>query len=248
MIVVSVLGRKGGVGKTLISNTLAYGLGEIGYPVVLLKTDVRGMLPPQSAPGRPYWMLGIGGTPEEAAKQMWGAFNQTKKIPQSILIVDGGANRRAVDHLVVSLSQMVIIPVYPGPEDIEVAEADFKEFRQAIDKSGETEKPQLFQVLNRWPGDKRRKDSLFANQWVTDYLERSQGRRLSTVIPDMPSAMNLAYFEREDVPVPVRVNARLLASEVREKGDFHEPPNFPNIDEEVDEAVEQGKVPEENLA
>lgn len=193
MKVISVLGRKGGSGKTLVSHFISLGFGRLGYDVVMLQTDVRTERPQEMIQDRPYWLTSIVGDPSTDKKIMRDAYVKTERIPNSVLVVDGGANRRNVDFFIADTSHLILIPVGTSGEDIAVASADYDEISEHIAKSGG--KASIFFVLNRWPGEARKQEVLLKRKWVSNFLERDEGKRFPIPIPDMQSLSDITSGE-----------------------------------------------------
>lgn len=194
MKVISCLGRKGGSGKTMIAHLLAHGLSK-GYGVFanLVMTDVREASPINFSDGREYYISAIKNrNVKEDAVALEKIFEQTAKIPDSILIIDGGANRAAVDASFARYSDMILIPAGTGVEDLEVAENDYWNLKEVID--GHEQQTDIFIIRNRWPGAKQRQDLISRKPWINRFLQRTQsaGMLFPDFVPDMPSLLDMA--------------------------------------------------------
>lgn len=209
MKVISVLGRKGGSGKTLVSHFISLGFGRLGYDVVMLQTDVRTERPQEYLQDRPYWLTSIAGDPSTDQKIMRDAYVRTERIPNSILVVDGGANRRNVDFFIAETSHLVLIPVGTSAEDIGVATSDYDEISDHLEKVGSS--AGVYFVLNRWPGEARRQEVILKRKWVMNFIKDDESRRFPIPIPDMPSLSDITYGEP---PFPVSPQMTKRAVEV----------------------------------
>jgi len=207
MKVISVLGRKGGSGKTLVSHYLSLGLGRMGYDVIMLQTDVRTARPQEYIKDRPYWLVSIHGDPSTDLNLMRDVYARANRIPNSVLIVDGGANRRNVDLFVAGTSHLVLIPVGVSAEDIAVATADYDEIASHLEANNGI--AEVYFILNRWPGEMRKQDVLLKRKWVSDFLNQDESRRFPISIPDMPSLMDIT-FDMPPYPVSPQMTKRAI--------------------------------------
>lgn len=217
MKVIACLGRKGGGGKTACSHILAMAFGLAGWKPVLVQTDLRTALPPLNAPGRPYWLFGLNtaAEPEKAAESMAQVFERAKKTEGSVVILDGGANRDAVDEGLARRADLVLIPVADGPEDFEVAEADRKRFEALLRKRGGGGTPVQL-LLNRWPGRRAEMEAFEREDYVRDFMQRTEGVRLRTVVPRLKSAKALLDHASPESGHALRKVGRTLLDEVVE--------------------------------
>jgi len=209
--VISVLGRKGGSGKTLVSHFISLGLGRMGFDVVMLQTDVRTERPPELIQDRPYWLTSIVGDPTTDKKIMRDAYVRTERIPNSVLVVDGGANRRNVDFFIAETSHLILIPVGTSAEDISVATADFEEISDHLARAGRT--PWVYFILNRWPGEARKQEVVLKRRWVSNFLGSSDAKRFPVPIPDMQSLSDITCGE---APFPASPQLTKRAVEIAE--------------------------------
>jgi cellulose biosynthesis protein BcsQ len=229
MITIAIIGRKGGSGKSTTSHLLAYGLGMMGYPVMMTQTDVRTRTPPTDIlQGRPYMLSGIRHDARDSAEQLSSIIERTARIPGSVLVIDGGANRRNIDLAVSEISNFVIIPAATGPEDLQVAEADMAEI--AAHLGMRNRKIPVAYILNRWPGVKRRLEMLFARDYVKQFLDATSKQRMETVIPDLTSMIDLGLDEDVKAQVAVRRAASMLAEEVKSIVKMPPPPDDSEVD------------------
>lgn len=210
MKVIAVLGRKGGGGKTACSHLLSLAFGLAGYKPVLIQTDLRGSTPPMSAPGRPYWLFGLDASqPEQSSRTMKQVFDRAQKTQGSIVVLDGGANRDAIDEGLAKRSNLVIIPVADGPEDLEVGADD----RQHMEDLLKGQVPVRI-LLNRWPGRKAELEPFLKDEYVVDFMARTEGLRLATMVPRLRSAKALLDHSNPESGPNVRKVGRQLLEEV----------------------------------
>lgn len=214
MKVVAFLGRKGGGGKTACSHILAMAFGLAGWKPVLIQTDLRTAVPPLAAPGRPYWLFALNTAvaPEQAAASMAQIFERARKVEKGVVILDGGANRDAVDEGLARRADLVVCPVADGPEDFEVAVADRDRFEAHLRSHGRRAPVML--LLNRWPGRKAELDAFVREDYVSEFLACTDGHRMSTVVPRMKSAKALLDHTSPGSGPAIRRVGRALAEEV----------------------------------
>lgn len=109
---VLISGRKGGIGKTTLSHSLAIGAAWVGIRAYVMHTDER---PPLKVNGRPYSYYDARGL-KILAKLMKAALNK-----DGLFIIDSGGNRPDFDKFVVRGVDLAIIPVTPDPEAVAMA-------------------------------------------------------------------------------------------------------------------------------
>lgn len=109
---VLIVSTKGGVGKTSLSHLLAIGAAWKNTPAYLMHTDNRD---PIAVQGRPY-MYYDARDPETLTRLMEAAINQ-----DGLCIIDSGGNRPDFDKWIASSVDLVLIPVTPDPEAVEMA-------------------------------------------------------------------------------------------------------------------------------
>jgi hypothetical protein len=225
MKVISILGKKGGSGKTLLSHYLAHGLASgLGVETVVLQTDVRTERPVEMVDTREYIIQSIK---NESFDKDWEFILKTyvkleQRTPSPALIIDGGANRSSLDLKLALLSDVVFIPTGFSKEDIAVAEADFwalsraiKENRaKALEKGMEPHKDtRIFLLRNRWPGTQSKLDAILSKPWIEQFL--MQYDKLDVLFPkfiaDMQSLMDIAVTDDPKHTPRINGSARAFA-------------------------------------
>jgi hypothetical protein len=201
MRTVAILSRKGGSGKSTLSYFLAHGMAhgvadKIGSDVwtVLLRTDNRTRRPSDINSKRRYMVSSVPGD-ETDKEHIERVVRMTSEIPESFLVMDGGANRRNYDYAACAIADIVLIPVGCSEEDLETADADYEDFLKFI--ATHERQTEIYFVRNKWPGVQRKYDSLMTKPWIQRYIPRweEQGILFPHIIPDMPSLMDLANPE-----------------------------------------------------
>jgi hypothetical protein len=130
--IISIIGNKGGTGKTTLSHMLAHGLGLFGCHAVSVLTDTyrdklsklhRGYLPFDAR------------APEnldKAAAKLAAADNW-------IGVLDGGGNRPEMDQKLAEMADLVLLPFRDSHEDIRVVARDLERF------------PNAYALPSQWP-------------------------------------------------------------------------------------------------
>lgn len=125
MKVISILGSKGGCGKTTLSHMLCYGLGLLGHRAAFVMTDIGREPPPQGK--LPY--VHADARNADAREKIISAL---KSREGWIGVVDGGANRPTVDLDVCRLSDLVLLPFRDSQEDLRVVCRDLERLPSAL--------------------------------------------------------------------------------------------------------------------
>lgn len=189
--IVSVLGRKGGTGKTVLSHLLAHGVMDLGGYSVMMMTDVRTKRPPEFIDTRKYMIAGVeqGG---DLVKAMSAPLSFIENVKNSVMVIDGGSNRRNIDFVICELSDLILIPTGTSIEELEVAEADYFELVDHFAKSGKEK--DIFVVLNKWPGETRKKRVVESKTKVKQFLHRwdKMGILFPDVFPYIQSLSDMA--------------------------------------------------------
>ncbi len=194
MKVIGCLGRKGGSGKTMISHLLAHGLSK-GYGVFtnVVMTDVREDRPMNINPNREYFLSSISNRDAETdSAELDKIFTQTAKVPDSVLIIDGGANRANLDKAFATQCDMVMIPMGFGQEDIKVAEKDFWNLVRAMKQANSS--GTICIIRNRWPGTGKKREALMQKNWIMEFMDKTEQMPMlfPDFVPDMPSLLDMA--------------------------------------------------------
>jgi cellulose biosynthesis protein BcsQ len=126
MKIVSFIGEKGGVGKTTNAHATAHGLSMLGIPAAYVMTDRRELL---SDEHRVYAILDGRSVPKLegtiATARGQGSRN-------GVYVMDGGASRAAVDDLLMSVSDLVILPFTADDDSNYVVTEEMQKFPEAL--------------------------------------------------------------------------------------------------------------------
>ncbi|TLX16893.1 hypothetical protein [Rhizobium sp. MHM7A] len=243
MKVIGVFGKKGGSGKTLVSHFLAHGMSKgLDIDTLILQTDVRTVRPDEFHLKRRYAMTSVPNIdPETDLNHILQVYAKFATQQNLVMIIDGGANRSALDLALAALCDIVLIPVGTSKEDIDVADGDYWAIRQtvhekmkkAIEQTGAPFKQtQVLLLQNRWPGVKAKMDSLMAKPRIKDYIFKAeqQGMLFPKYIPDMQSLAEIATHDDPKHTLMIdaqsktfaRYMAHALGLEVQDNGNYVE--------------------------
>lgn len=216
MKAIAVFGRKGGSGKTLVSHMLSHGMTMLGYTVVMLQTDVRTNRPPDLVEGREYFLATTRGDDNDS-NFLLKTFDRTSALSNSILVIDGGANRRNIDLVLTPLTDLILVPTGYSHEDVQVAEADFWELSNKLRES--KSEAEAYILMNRWPGVARKLQQVQQKPWVRDFIVRTERQKslFPFFIPDMPSLLDMANSEAPRTTPLIDGKARAFATFVARK-------------------------------
>jgi chromosome partitioning protein len=139
--IISVLSRKGGVGKTLLSVGLAQVLGELGHRVALLDRDPEG-----SAMG---WQHGAQAGGVTLPYRVIGPIEATRLETVDFLVVDTPPNDTRTLQDTARQSQVLVIPLLPGAGEMD----RLQETVQALSEVALQDGVQLGFVINRTEHD-----------------------------------------------------------------------------------------------
>ncbi len=129
---ISVIGSKGGTGKTSISHMLCHGLGLFGRHSISILTDTG--REPLSRSGRHYVTLD-GRSPQQLEKIL----EKLQGMPDWLGVIDGGGNRPDFDRYLYGLGGLVLLPFRDSHEDMRTVRHDLERF------------PNAFGIPSQWP-------------------------------------------------------------------------------------------------
>jgi chromosome partitioning protein len=124
MKIVSFLGRKGGVSKSTSAHAVAHGLTMDGVPAAYVITDDRELL---SDDKRVYSIIN-GKTVPQLERAIATARQHTGS---GVMVIDGGGNRGAVDELLASISDVIVLPFTADDDSVYVVASDMVRFQAA---------------------------------------------------------------------------------------------------------------------
>ena len=211
MKAIGVFGRKGGSGKTMVSHFLSHGLSELKHATVMLQTDVRTTRPPELINTRAYMLASTRGDNSSDTDLILQLVEKVGQIPDSVLVADGGANRRNIDFALAHICNLILIPTGYSPEDVSVAEHDYWELTEYVSQNGLP--AEVYIVMNRWPGVTQKLSRIQQRPWVREFLARCErnGNLFPYYLPDMPSLLDMAHGEDPKYTPMIDSKARAFA-------------------------------------
>jgi chromosome partitioning protein len=193
MKVVSFIGKKGGVGKTINAHAAAHGLSMRGIPTAYVLTDQRPLL---SDENRVYTIID-----GRTVAQLETAIATTRKASGAgILVLDGGGNRGPVDALLASVSDLIILPFSADDESVFMVDDELAEFSEA------------FALPTDWPTNRQ---AMLVDQGYIDKLAAKHPGRILPAAPTTHSVrdLKLENFSGMLLP-PAQRYCRLLARHI----------------------------------
>ena len=158
--VISVIGNKGGTGKTTLSHMLGHGFGLFNRRAVAILTDTyRDKLSKFNRSYLPYDAREAGDLQRAAAK--------LAAAPDWVGIIDGGGNRPEMDEQLAGMSDLVLLPFRESHEDIRTLVRDLDRF------------PNAYALPSQWPTNRWAEAS--AQRTVHSMLGNYQHRILAPV-------------------------------------------------------------------
>lgn len=123
--IISLIGNKGGTGKTTLSHMLGQGLGLLGVRTVVALTDPT--REPLSREGRRY-LPNDARRPEDLKRVAL----TLRSVPGWVGIIDGGAGRVEFDQALARVSDLVLLPFRESHEDMRVVLQDLERLPHAL--------------------------------------------------------------------------------------------------------------------
>ena len=123
--IISLIGNKGGTGKTTLSHMLGQGLGLLGVRTVVALTDPT--REPLSREGRRY-LPNDARRPEDLKRVAL----TLRSVPGWVGIIDGGAGRVEFDQALARVSDLVLLPFRESHEDMRVVLQDLARIPHAL--------------------------------------------------------------------------------------------------------------------
>lgn len=191
--IVSIIGNKGGTGKTTLSHLLAHGITLLDQKAIAVLTDsLREPLDPK---GRAY-VIADARTPKVLEK----VIQKIQQIDGWLGVIDGGGNRTNMDITLYQSSTLVILPFRDSQEDIRTVMGDMELF------------PNAYALPSQWPTDPFQREA--ADRLVKKMLTPYKNRILAPINSMAPSKLLLQKKLPSQLPVSLNNAARSFASQV----------------------------------
>lgn len=191
--IISVIGNKGGTGKTSLSHVLCQGLGLLGYRAACVLTDTS--REPLNPAGRRYV------TADARTRDALGkVVDKLRTLDHWIGVVDGGGNRSEMDKHLYALSDIVLLPFRESHEDIRTVIRDLERF------------PRAYAVPSQWPTNAWQREA--ADRQVRDLMRPYHHRILNPVKALSATKLLLQRELPDQLPTPLANTCRAFAREV----------------------------------
>jgi cellulose biosynthesis protein BcsQ len=158
--IVCIIGNKGGTGKTTLSHMLCQGLGLLGQRSVCVLTDPQ--REPLDPTGRRY-LIADARSRESLAK----VIDKLRELKGWMGVIDGGANRDAMDRQLYGIADLVLLPFRDSPEDMRTVLRDLETFHRA------------YALPSQWPTNAWQREA--AQRTVAQFLSRHSDRIVEPV-------------------------------------------------------------------
>lgn len=193
--IISIIGNKGGTGKTTLSHMLAHGLGLFGkYAVAMLTDTYREKL---SKANRNYLPFDA-----RAPEALYKAAAKLAAVDNWIGVIDGGGNRPEMDEQLAGMASLVLLPFRDSHEDIRTLKRDLDRF------------PNAFALPSQWPTNRWAEAA--AQRTVNTLLADYQHRILAPVYALSSSKLFLQHEMPASLPSQVNNACREIAIQTME--------------------------------
>ncbi len=195
-ILLSIIGNKGGTGKTTLSHLLCHGFGLLGQKSACILTDTT--REPLSPEGRRY-VIADARSPATLERIV----TKLRGLDDWIGVIDGGGNRPEMDRRLYALSDVVLLPFRESAEDIRTVIKDLEQF------------PRAYAVPSQWP---------VSNQWQRQAADKLVVQMMAPyrdrILRPVPalSATKLLLLKQipAQLPTPLNNAARQFARQMLE--------------------------------
>lgn len=189
---ISVIGNKGGTGKTSITHMLCHGFGLLGMRSIAVLTD--SLREPLFRNDRGYTPLD-GRTPDKLERIL----AKLESMPEWIGVIDGGANRPEMDQYLYDTSNLILLPFRDSHEDIRTVRHDLESY------------PKAFGVPSQWPTNPWQQ--MAAEHTLDELMQDYRPRLLEPVYAVSSSKLLLETQIPTDLPTVLNNVCRGLAKQ-----------------------------------
>ena len=158
--IISVIGNKGGTGKTTISHMLCQGMGLLGQRSVCVLTDT--CREPLDPAGRRYLVADA-----RSREALTKVTSKIRSLKSWMGVIDGGGNRTEMDRNLYGVADLVLLPFRDSHEDIRTVIRDLEMF------------PRAYAIPSQWPTNVWQREA--AEKTIDEFLSRFGDRILSPV-------------------------------------------------------------------
>jgi len=190
---ISVIGNKGGTGKTSISHMLCHGLGLLGRNSISILTDME--RDPLSRSGRLYTPLD-GRSPEKLEH----IIEKLRSMPDWLGVIDGGGNRPDMDRHLYELGGLVLLPFRDSHEDMRTVLRDLDKFPNAVG------------IPSQWPTNSWQQ--MAAERTLDEVMQAYRPRLLDPIYSVSASKLLLQSDVPKTLPTVLNNVSRRLARQV----------------------------------
>lgn len=189
---ISVIGNKGGTGKTSITHMLCHGFGLLGMRSIAVLTD--SLREPLFRSDRGYTPLD-GRTPDKLERIL----AKLESMPEWVGVIDGGANRPEMDQYLYETSNLVLLPFRDSHEDIRTVRLDLESY------------PNAYGVPSQWPTNPWQQ--MAAEHTLDELMQDYRPRLLEPVYTVSSSKLLLETQIPQDLPTVLNNVCRGLAKQ-----------------------------------
>jgi hypothetical protein len=191
--IVCIIGNKGGTGKTTLSHMLCQGLGLLGQRSVCVLTDPQ--REPLDPAGRRY-LIADARNREALARVV----DKLRELKGWMGVIDGGANRDAMDRRLYGIADIVLLPFRDSQEDLRTVLRDLENY------------PRAWALPSQWPTNPWQREA--ASRTLDQLFGRHADRLAEPVAALSASKLLLARQLPETLPTPLANACRRLAGQM----------------------------------
>lgn len=196
---ISIIGNKGGTGKTSITHMLCHGFGLLGLRSIAILTDP--MREPLFRSDRGYTPLD-GRSPDKLDKIL----AKLENMPEWIGVIDGGANRPEMDKQLYDTAALTIIPFRDSHEDIRTVRIDLENY------------PNAYGIPSQWPTNPWQQ--MAAEHTLDKLMQDYRARLLDPIYTVSSSKLLLETQIPHELPTVLNNVCRSLAKQAIEHLDL----------------------------